>query len=190
MPRHQPETPIRNFTYGVSDISLAQLVDDVQQAVIAADLEGNITHWNAYAEELYGWGRHEVLGRRVTMLAAWMETGATCAGTFTNKCRDGNEIQVFAIVAPIMRQGKLVGTFGVSIPVAVEPRIATLSARELEVLRLTAAAKKNNEVAKALGLSRRTIESHLGSIYSKLKISSRGELILFAARNGILPHEP
>jgi len=89
-----------------------------------------------------------------------------------------------------MRQGKLVGTFGVSIPVAVEPRIATLSARELEVLRLTAAAKKNNEVAKALGLSRRTIESHLGSIYSKLKISSRGELILFAARNGILPHEP
>src|SRR5207245_1335623 len=138
-------------------------------------------------EELYGWRRHEVIGRQVTMLAPWMmKNGATWVGTFTNKRRDGDEIQVFAIVAPIMRGGKLVGTFGVSVSLAVESRVASLSARQLEVLRLTAAAKKSDEIAKTLGLSRRTIESHLAKIYTKLGVGSRSELILFAARNGIL----
>ncbi|HYS54384.1 MAG TPA: LuxR C-terminal-related transcriptional regulator [Thermoanaerobaculia bacterium] len=185
----------------MTEISLAQLVDDVKEAFIAADLDGNITHWNAYAEELYGWRRHEVLGRRVTMLAApsMAETGekvlasllrgSTWAGAFTNKRRDGNEIEVFAIVAPVMREGKLIGTFGVSVPLNVESRdvrVAALTTRERQVLRLTVAAKKSNEVAALLGLSRRTVESHLSNIYGKLGIGSRSELMLFAIRNGIL----
>ena len=183
------------------DVSLAQLVDDVKQAVVVVDLDGNITHWNAYAEELYGWKRDEVIGNRVTMLAApsMVETGeailatllrgSTWMGAFTNKHRDGSEVEVFAIVAPVMRHGKLAGSFGVSVPLNVASRdgdrLAALTAREREVLRLTAEAKKSNEIAKILGLSRRTVESHLAKIYSKLGVSSRSELMLFAIRNGL-----
>jgi len=186
----------------MNDLSLGQLIDEVKEAVVAVDLDGNITHWNAYAEELYGWRRHEVIGRRVTMLAApsMAETGekllatllrgSSWSGAFTNQRRDGNPIDVFIIVAPVIRDGKLVGTLGVSVPLSVKSpegeRMAALSAREREVLRLTAAAKKSDEIAKLLGLSRRTVESHLSKIYSKLRIGSRSELILFAIRNGIL----
>ena len=184
------------------DLSLGQLVDDVKEAVVVVDLKGNITHWNAYAEELYGWKRQEVVGRRVTMLAApsmaktgetvlaALLSGSTWVGAFTNKHRDGSEVEVFAIVAPVMRRGKLAGSFGVSVPVSVAlrdgERLARLTAREREVLRLTAEARKTNAIATILGLSRRTVEFHLGNIYSKLGISSRGELMLFAIRNGLV----
>src|SRR5215212_9871239 len=33
----------------------AHLLDTVEQAVIATDLEGHITYWNHFAERLYGW---------------------------------------------------------------------------------------------------------------------------------------
>jgi two-component system, cell cycle sensor histidine kinase and response regulator CckA len=41
----------------------AQLLNHVGQAVIAADLEGRILHWNPAAERLYGWPAAEVMGR-------------------------------------------------------------------------------------------------------------------------------
>ena len=41
----------------------AQLLDTVQQAVIATDLSGKITYWNAYAEKIFGWSAAAVLNR-------------------------------------------------------------------------------------------------------------------------------
>lgn len=41
----------------------AALLDEVDVAVIAADPEGRVTHWNRGAERLYGWTRAEALGR-------------------------------------------------------------------------------------------------------------------------------
>ena len=50
---------------------------------------------------------------------------------------------------------------------------AGLSAREVEVLRLVASGLTNPQVAAQLFLSRRTVDQHLRSIYSKLGVSSR-----------------
>jgi PAS domain S-box-containing protein len=36
----------------------AQLLDTVEQAVIATDTQGTITYWNSFAEKLYGWSQH------------------------------------------------------------------------------------------------------------------------------------
>jgi PAS domain S-box-containing protein len=41
----------------------AALLDEVDVAVIAADLAARITHWNSAAEQLYGWTREEAVGR-------------------------------------------------------------------------------------------------------------------------------
>jgi PAS domain S-box-containing protein len=46
----------------------ARLLEQVQAAIIATNLEGTVTHWNEYAEKLYGWSREEVLGRNITEL--------------------------------------------------------------------------------------------------------------------------
>ncbi|MBM4400735.1 MAG: PAS domain S-box protein, partial [Crenarchaeota archaeon] len=43
----------------------ARLLNAVGQAIVATDLEGNITYWNRAAEQLYGWQEAEVLGRNI-----------------------------------------------------------------------------------------------------------------------------
>ena len=43
----------------------AQLVNVVEQAVLAVDLAGHILFWNRYAETLYGWSAAEVQGRLI-----------------------------------------------------------------------------------------------------------------------------
>ena len=59
---------------------------------------------------------------------------------------------------------------------ANEAGIASLSARELELARLVVDRKTNPEIAAALFLSQKTVESHLRNIFRKLGISSRVEL--------------
>lgn len=54
--------------------------------------------------------------------------------------------------------------------------VASLTPSELRVARMVAAGMSNREVAEALFLARRTVETHLTHTYSKLGISSRREL--------------
>lgn len=55
-----------------------------------------------------------------------------------------------------------------------------LSDRELQVVRLLARGLANKEVARELGVSRRTVEGHLNNIFTKLGVSSRMEVLLSA----------
>jgi ATP/maltotriose-dependent transcriptional regulator MalT len=55
-------------------------------------------------------------------------------------------------------------------------RTGALSAREREVATLVAAGKRNRDVAAALFLSEKTVESHLARIYDKLGVRSRAAL--------------
>jgi DNA-binding CsgD family transcriptional regulator len=54
-----------------------------------------------------------------------------------------------------------------------------LTAQELRVARLAAGGATNDEAAAALGISPRTVEQHLGVVYSKLHIRRRTELAPF-----------
>ncbi len=63
-----------------------------------------------------------------------------------------------------------------------------LSAREREVATLVATGKRNRDVAAALFLSEKTVESHLARIYDKLGVHSRAALAtLMAADDGRAP---
>jgi len=63
-----------------------------------------------------------------------------------------------------------------------------LSHRETEIARLVEARKSNKAIAKELGISPRTVSTHLSNIYQKLGISSRGELADYIRLEG-LPDE-
>ena len=58
---------------------------------------------------------------------------------------------------------------------SVEPRLKRnrLTPREQEVLRLVAAGLTDAQVAAQLAVSRRTVNAHLTTIYSKLGVNSR-----------------
>ena len=57
-----------------------------------------------------------------------------------------------------------------------------LTAREVEVLRLLARGNSNKEIATALFISVRTVETHRRTIHRKLKLNSVAELVRYAIR--------
>jgi len=61
-----------------------------------------------------------------------------------------------------------------------------LSARETDVLRLTALGYTGYEIADLLHISRRTVETHRASIHQKLGLEHRSDLVRYALRHGLL----
>jgi two-component system response regulator NreC len=61
-----------------------------------------------------------------------------------------------------------------------------LTPREREVLRLIALGHTSVEIAAALGLSPRTIETHRARIHRKLGLTTRAELVRYALRHNLL----
>lgn len=64
------------------------------------------------------------------------------------------------------------------------PQIVT--EREREVIGLVVAGLANKAVAMRLQVSPRTVDAHLAHLFTKLAISSRAELVAWAARHGML----
>ena len=52
--------------------------------------------------------------------------------------------------------------------------------REVEVLKLVVAGLMNRQIAERLGVSTRTVDAHLRSIYAKLGVKSRSAATRFA----------
>ena len=61
-----------------------------------------------------------------------------------------------------------------------------LTAREVEVLHMLASGMSNKQIAPAIGLSIRTVESHRNHIMHKMKFESFSDLMRFAIRNRIV----
>jgi ATP/maltotriose-dependent transcriptional regulator MalT len=70
-------------------------------------------------------------------------------------------------------------------PVAVPDTGATLTPREVEVLRLVVAGCSNRAIAEELVISEWTVKSHLTRIYRKLDVSSRTKAIARARELGL-----
>ena len=64
-----------------------------------------------------------------------------------------------------------------------------LTMRELEVLRLVTAGRRNKEIAAELGISENTAKYHLRNILEKLHAQSRTEVATLALREGLVDQE-
>jgi DNA-binding NarL/FixJ family response regulator len=61
------------------------------------------------------------------------------------------------------------------------PRVKdSLSARELEVLRLVAEGQANKQIGGSLGISERTVKVHVGNIFRRLGVADRASAALWA----------
>ncbi len=66
-----------------------------------------------------------------------------------------------------------------------ELKIGSLTEREREVIKLVGEGLKNKQIAERLFISDITVHHHLTSIYSKLEVTDRLELLIYAYRNGL-----
>src|ERR1043165_6296552 len=64
-----------------------------------------------------------------------------------------------------------------------EKKISTLTEREGEVINLIAQGLRNKQIAERLFISQTTVTHHLSSIYAKLGVSDRLELVVYAFAN-------
>jgi PAS domain S-box-containing protein len=106
----------------------AHLLDAVEQAVIATNLDGKIIFWNSFAETLYGWPAAEALGanildvtpapflrERAEEILERLQAGQSWSGEFEVQRRDGTSFLALINDSPIFdAKGKLVGIVGVS----------------------------------------------------------------------------
>jgi DNA-binding NarL/FixJ family response regulator len=92
-----------------------------------------------------------------------------------------------AAVAALARLARQAQSEALSLAETVQPQEASehpFSPREHEVLTLAAAGLTNKEVAYRLGISERTVQFHINSIFKKTSTNSRTEVVVLTLKNG------
>ena len=84
-------------------------------------------------------------------------------------------------VARLVLEGYLRGGGG-----ETQEAAQTLSAREREIVQLLAEGASNKDVARALGISVKTAETHRSNIMRKMQFASLSDLVKYAVRNKII----
>ena len=107
----------------------AQLLNAVQQAVVATDPEGLVVFWNTFAEKLYGWCAEEAVGKQIEELtpspflrdhaAEIVERGAageSWTGEFLVQGKSGKAFPAMLTTSPVLDEhGTVLGYVRVSI---------------------------------------------------------------------------
>lgn len=115
---------------------------------------------------------------------------AQASGYVVKKAAD---VELLSAIRVVHRGGTVVnltrpgpGARGDAALAAVEPPPPPLSPRELDVLKLLALGHTNQEAAKQLALSVKTVETHRKRLRAKLGLKSRAELYRFAVEARLL----
>jgi two-component system, NarL family, response regulator LiaR len=67
---------------------------------------------------------------------------------------------------------------------------ARLTRREREVLELIVGGRSNKRIALELGISEKTVKTHVGHVLAKLGVTDRTQAALLAVRDGLVGHRP
>ena len=106
----------------------AQLLNTIEQSVIATDLEGIVIYWNRFAEQLYGWSDEEAIGRNIPELTTpkpniqqadeimtQLRQGKSWTGEFIVQRKDGTTFPAQITNSPIYdNKQRLIGIVGLS----------------------------------------------------------------------------
>jgi len=139
----------------------ASLLNAVEQAVIATDLDGHIIYWNSFAEQLYGWSSQGVIGSNVldiipviaskevaAKVFEYLQDGRSWTGELLVQRRDGSEFHALVTDSPILNdRDQLIGVVGVSIDITEAKRAEK---ERTELLQRERSAREEAEAANRL----------------------------------------
>jgi len=123
---------------------------------------------------------HRTAIRRGAMGIVLKEHAADLLLKAINKVNDGEVWVERSMMSSILQN--------LNKPAIVDPeqsKIKSLTEREREVISLVGEGLKNKQIGERLFISETTVTHHLSSIFSKLEVSDRLELIIYAFRNGL-----
>jgi DNA-binding NarL/FixJ family response regulator len=80
---------------------------------------------------------------------------------------------------------RLMSFFSAKEPAAPAEAFPELTAREREVLDIIAQGRNNQEIAKELYLSPKTVRNHISNIFTKLQVADRAQAIIRAREAGL-----
>ena len=106
-------------------------------------------------------------------------TPEAAARELQNEARTGR-LDADAVAAVLESAGHAAASFK-------RTRPAGISEREAEVLGLVARGNSNKQIARLLGVSPKTIDNQVQSIYAKAGVRTRAGATLFAMENGLVP---
>jgi PAS domain S-box-containing protein len=160
------------------------------------DLEGRVQVWNRASEELSGWTREEMLGstvdrvvppsgleeRRKVVARTLAEGQAT--GTYTRVRKDGTIVHIE------MRMHLIPGGQGephciVALVKPLPGHGVSLTPRQKEVLGYVANGRTNDDIARTLVVSRRTVERHVAAILDRFGVENRAAAAALAVAAGL-----
>ena len=166
---------------------------------------GELAYWQRRAGELGSWPewiaepyRLELVGSQEEAAAAWRKRGCPYeAARAMEECeREAplraalDELERLGAAPAARRVRQRLRELGATVPRGRRPSTranpAELTARELDVLRLIVAGRRNAEIADHLVLSTRTIDHHVSAILRKLGVRSRGDAAVAAVEGGLL----
>ena len=93
-----------------------------------------------------------------------------------------------AVIAPRITR-RLLDRFASRLPAPDGPSptaFTQLTERELDVLRLVAKGRSNNEIAGELFVSETTVKTHVGHLLTKLELRDRVQAVVFAYETGLV----
>ena len=182
----------------------AKLLDQVDAAVVATDLDGIVTQWNGGATRMLGWTAEDALGKRAEELEGWGPRAAATLPAVRERVargqnhdvelrltrRDGSRFDAYVTATPVRDDdGELLGMVGVAVDITERKRTATELATRVE--QQATVAELGRLVLTGAGteaLMRRSVEvlgETLGACYPSVLelLPGRREVVLRAAVN-------
>lgn len=81
-------------------------------------------------------------------------------------------------------------TIGDDTPQEIQPLLAPLSPREIEILEQICQGNSNKQIGRALFISEHTVKNHITSILKKLAVNDRTEAMVYSLRRGWIRVDP
>ncbi len=160
---------------------------DAIVAWLSGDVEGSIGLLEAAADALDDVPYVPDAARLRRQLAGRLAELGDREGALAQLRRVHDVFQRVGAEPELKKTRRMFVEIGSSAPrIRAESGVEGLSGRELGIARLVADRMSNKAIGKALGISHRTVSTHLSNIYQKMGVTSRGELTDLLRRTGTL----